>query len=322
VKRISNLFNQICSVENLRLADQKARRGKLDQYGVKRHDQQREENLLALHEQLVNRNYRTSEYLVRTIVERKTRVVYKLPYYPDRITHHAIMNILEPIFVAHFTADTYSSIKGRGLHLAADNVKIALRDKVNTAYCLKMDITQFYPSINHDILKAQLRRKFKDLDLLWLLDEIIDSAPGVPIGNYLSQYFANFYLTGFDRWVKQEKGVRYYFRYADDLVIFGADKQTLHALAADIRHYLSANLKLSVKDNYQVFPVAARGVDFLGYKFYHTHTRLRKSIKRQFARRLAKGASGQTVAAYWGWVKHCNSRNLMKKLTGKKSLQA
>src|SRR6185436_15260850 len=103
----------------------------------------------------------------------------------------------------------------------------ALKDVPSTKYCLKLDIKKFYPSVDHDILKQLLRRKFKDPDLLWLLDEIIDSADGLPIGNYLSQYFANFYLTYFDHWLKEEERIGPYFRYADDLVFLSPDKESL-----------------------------------------------------------------------------------------------
>jgi RNA-directed DNA polymerase len=133
-----------------------------------------------------------------------------------------------------------------------------------------------------------LRRKIKDRDLLWLLDGIIDSAPGLPIGNYLSQYFANFYLTYFDHWIKETKGVKYYFRYADDLVFLSDSKPYLHQLLADIRQYLDRELKLTIKQNYQIFPVQDSGIDFVGYRMYHTHTMLRKSIKQNFARMMAR----------------------------------
>lgn len=314
MKRIGNLYDKICSLENLQLADQKARKGKLWQYGVRIHDLRREENILQLRQLLLTRAYKTSEYTIFKVYEPKERDVYRLPYYPDRITHHAIMNVLEGVFVSVFTADTYSCIKKRGIHAAANGVKQALKDQPGTQYCLKLDITKFYPTINHNILKALLRRKIKDADLLWLLDEIIESAPGLPIGNYLSQYLANFYLTYFDHWLKEIIRVKYYFRYADDLVILSSSKQELHQVLAEISDYLSQNLRLSVKKNYQIFPVAARGIDFVGYKFYHTHTLLRKSIKKNFARMMAANPNQQSAASYYGWAKHCNSNHLIKKL--------
>ena len=165
------------------------------------------------------------------ILRTKRREIYQLPYFPDRITHHAIMNILEPIWVSVFTSDTYSCIKNRGIHAAAKRLKRELKlDPEGTKYCLKIDVRKFYPSIDHEILKQVVRRKIKDKRLLWLLDEIIDSADGVPIGNYLSQYFANLYLAYFDHWIKEER-IKYYYRYADDIVILGSDNEPSFAFA-------------------------------------------------------------------------------------------
>lgn len=313
MRRISNLYEKITSMKNLIEADQKAQRGKSNQYGVVLHNQNQEGNLLVLQDKLISKTYRTSEYDVFTIHEPKERIVYRLPYFPDRIAHHAIMNVLEPIFVNAFTADTYSCIKKRGIHKLLRNLKRDLKDVSGTTYCLKFDIKKFYPSVDHDVLKVLLRRKFKDKDLLWLLDEIIDSAPGLPIGNYLSQYLANFYLSYFDHWIKEQKQVKYYYRYADDIVILGPDKPALHSLLVDIKAYLEG-LKLEVKGNHQVFPVSSRGIDFVGYVFYHTHVRLRKSIKKNFARKISKNPDHPSKSSYMGWLSHCDARHLTKKL--------
>ena len=301
-------------MDNLVLADQKARKGKSDQYGVRLFDQDPERKLSMLQDMLKNKSYKTSEYSTFKVFEPKERLVFKLPYFPDRITHHAIMNILEPVFVSIFTTNTYSCIKGKGIHAALADLRKALTDQPATQYCLKLDIKKFYPNIDHAILKQLLRRKLKDQDLLWLLDEIIDSAPGVPIGNYLSQYFANFYLTYFDHWIKEVKGVKYYFRYADDIVILSDNKPYLHQILSDIRHYLETELNLQVKGNYQVFPVEKRGIDLVGYVFFHSHILLRKSIKQNFARMMAKKPNMRSIVSYYGWAKHCNSNNLLKKL--------
>lgn len=314
MKRINKLNQQICSIENLQLADTIARKGKLNQPGVIRHDQNREKNIIDLCLMLKNKTYTTSDYTTFTIYEPKERIIYRLPYFPDRIVHHAVMNILEPIFISTFTTDTYSCIKKKGIHAAARAVSLALKDTVRTLYCLKLDIKKFYPSVDHEILKQLLRKKIKDKDLLWLLDGIIDSANGLPIGNYLSQYFANFYLTYFDHWLKEIKRVKYYFRYADDIVILASDKPYLHKLFSEIRTYLRVNLKLEIKDNYQIFPVDSRGIDFVGYVFRHSHILLRKSIKQSFARMLAGNRNIQSIASYHGWAVHCNSKNLLKKL--------
>lgn len=131
-----------------------------------------------------------------------------------------------------------------------------------------MDITKFYPSIDHNILKSIISRKIKDTKVLEILYEIIDSVngingiygKGVPIGNYLSQYFANLYLTGFDHWCKEELKCRYYYRYADDIVILGESKAHLRNVLVAIKLYLKHVLKLGVKGNYQIFPVESRGL--------------------------------------------------------------
>ena len=326
MKKEGNLYDTIISPANLRLADEKARKGKFHTYGVQVHDRNKEANLLQLHEQLKNQTFKTSDYNVFKIYEPKERDIYQLPYFPDRIVHHAVMNVLEPIWVSIFTRDTYSCIKGRGIHAAAQSVKMALRnDPEGTVYCLKIDIKKFYPSIDHEILKQLIARRIKDKRLLWLLGEIIDSVPdgeGVPIGNYLSQYFANLYLAYFDHWMKEVKQVKHYWRYADDIVVLSGSKEYLHNLLDEMHAYLHDNLKLKIKENWQVFPVESRGVDFVGYVFKHSHTLMRKSIKQTFARKVAslnkrEGISEneylQALCPWWGWALHCDSNNLINK---------
>jgi len=319
MKRLGNVFYDIISVENLKKAERKARKGKGDQYGVKLFDKDPEGNLQALHEMLACKMYKTSAYSTFKIFEPKEREVFRLPYYPDRIVHHAIMNVLEGMFVKCFTSNSYSCIKGKGIHAASYELRSAMNNADGTKFCLKLDIKKFYPNVDHDILKVLLRRKIKDPDLLWLLDEIIDSAPGLPIGNYLSQYLANFYLTYFDHWLKEQKGVRYYFRYADDIVILSDNKNYIHELLAEMKTYLWDNLKLTVKQNHQVFPVAARGIDFVGYvHFHYNEIYVRKSIKKAFARKIARGtATLEVIAAYMGWLKHANTINLRMTLLKK-----
>lgn len=322
-------------MDNLKLADQRARKGKANSYGVRLHDRNREANLLHLHELLAKGEYKTSEYSTFTIYEPKERLIFRLPYFPDRIVHHAVMNVLEPIWLSIFTADTYSCIKGRGIQKAADKLKAVIaKDREGCRYCLKIDIRKFYPSINHDVLKTLVRKKIKDTRLLKLLDEIIDSADGLPIGNYLSQYLANLVLTYFDHWIKEQKRVRYYFRYADDIVVLHSDKKYLRALLAEIETYITEHVKLKVKDNKQIFPVAknhrakvGRGIDFLGYVFFLEETRLRKRIKQNLCRKVARirkrkqpmdgAAFKQAVASWWGWCKYSDSKYFVEKLNSK-----
>lgn len=329
MKRIGNLFEQVVSLDNLRLADEKARRGKLKTYGVMKHDARRDANIQALRDSLISGTYRTSPYHVFTIFEPKEREIFQLPYYPDRIVHHAVMNVLEPIWVRIFTNDTYSCIKNRGILKCAIDTRRELLDFPDeTKYCLKIDIRKYYPSINHDVLKVIIRKKLKDERLLALLDEIIDSVDsGVPIGNYLSQYFANLYLTYFDHWVKETLHVAHYKRYADDMVFFAGDKETLHRWLGEIRAYLRDELKLTIKRNWQIFPVDSRGVDFVGYVFRHTHTRVRKRIKVALCRRVArlnkrktkptKEQYKQEICSWWGWLKYCDSKHFVKQLKSK-----
>ena len=225
MKRIGNIFPKVVEYENFLLADHKARKNKKHYKEIHDHDKNKEENLHKLQESVVTLTYKTSEYFIFKIYEPKEREIYKLPYYPDRIMHHALMNCLEPIWEKVFIYNSYACRKNKGIHAAVKDLKKVLRrDKEETKYCLKLDIKKFYPSINHDILKAIIRKKLKDKKLLKLLDEIIDSADGVPIGNYLSQYFANLYLAYFDHWIKEVLRVKYYYRYADDIVLLSDDK--------------------------------------------------------------------------------------------------
>lgn len=281
MKRFGNLYYRICDIDNLYLAYTKARKGKGNTYGVIQFEKGLDDNINALHKELSEGKYVTSEYQTFIIHDPKEREIYRLPF-RDRVVHHAIMNILEDIWTPIFISHTYSCIKGRGIHGVMKHLKKDLKDIQNTKYCLKMDIRKYYPSIDHLILKNIVQKKIKDKRLLELLDGIIDSAPGIPIGNYLSQFFANLYLSYFDHWLKEERRTKYYYRYADDMVILASNKEKLHSLLGEIKLYLHNNLRLDLKDNYQIFPVDNRGIDFVGYVFFHTHIRMRKSIKKNF----------------------------------------
>lgn len=321
MKRKNNLFEKVVTKDNLMLAYQKARKGKSGQYGVKVFEKNVERNIDQLYDELNSCTYKTSEYSVFKIYEPKEREIFRLPF-RDRIVHHAIMNIMESIWVSVFISQSYSCIKGKGIHAVLKAIKRDLNDDENTKYCLKLDIKKFYPNIDHQILKAIIRKKIKDNKLLKLLDEIIDSAPGVPIGNYLSQFFANLYLSYFDHWMKEQKQVKYYYRYADDIVILAPDKAYLHGLLTEITFYLYSELNLQLKGNYQVFPVEARGIDFVGYVFRHTHILMRKTIKVRLCRKAAKlnkkdidvKAYKMQISPHLGWAKHCDSKHLIKKI--------
>lgn len=264
---------------------------------------------------LVEKKFVNSSYVVMIKNDGlKDREIWKLPYFPDRIIHHCIVNVCEEIWLKGFIRDTYSSLPGRGVHDGVRRIRKALRDVNATRYCLKLDVKKFYQSVDHDSLKACIRRKIKDQDVLWLIDLIVDSAPGVPIGNYSSQYFANVFLSDFDHWVKEQLRVKYYFRYCDDLVILGQDKAELHRLRVSISDRL-AMMRLDLKRNWQVFPVDARGIDFLGYRFFHGYTLVRKSIVQRFKKKLKKSET-RSIAAYNGWFVWADTYNLRSKYGG------
>jgi retron-type reverse transcriptase len=324
MKRYGNLYQKIYNIENIRLAHKNAKKGKPHYSEVKMVDANPEKYFTKIHNMLKNKTFQNSEYEVFTrVCNGKEREIFKLPYFPDRIIHHCIMNILEPIWMKTLIADTYSSLKNRGIHKGVKRVKKALKDRDNTKYCLKMDVRKFYPSIDHSILKQIIRKKIKDKDLLWLLDEIIDSAKGVPIGNYLSQYFGNIYLSGLDHWLKEKKGCRYYQRYCDDLVILHSDKKFLSQLRKDISNHLEIELNLKFKGDWQIFPVDKRGIDFLGYRFFHDYTLLRKSTATRFKRRMKQIKKRHKhltpinilsgIMSYWGWMNYADCYRLQKK---------
>lgn len=320
MKRIGNLYNLIISKENLMLAAKNAMKRKKKQYGVRVFRKDVEGNIDRLHEILKNKTYRTSEYKHRTINEGKERDISILKFYPDRIVHWAIMLQLEPMFVSTFTADSYSCIKGRGINAAVHAVTKMLKDVAGTTYCLKFDVKKCYPSIDHGILKHFLERKIKDRDLLNLLFEIIDSAPGVPIGNYLSQYFANLYLTPLDRFVKQTLRVKNYVRYLDDVMIFSASKEYLHNIQEKIIAFLWNELKLVLNRKRQVFPIEKRGADFCGVVFHKKHRRLRKRIKKAFCKAVVRMElrpsihNKSSLDSYMGWMQYADTKNLVNKL--------
>lgn len=317
MKRYGGLKDKILSDQNIILAEKNARRGKKNTYGVKRFDRRQDLTLDAIKQQLSNCNYKTSEYKTFKIYEPKERVIYQLPYYPDRIVHHILMNILEPIFVKWFIKNTYACIKNRGIHSMQNDIEKDLRKfPEETKWCLKLDIRKFYPSINKSILYNILTTKIKDKWLLSILKEIIESSEnGVPIGNYLSQFFANIYLTETDHWAKEILRIKFYYRYCDDIVIFGKDKCDLYNTYRKIGQHLSfVELKLK---NPKLF-LTDFGVDFAGYVFRHSHTLLRKTMKIRFKRVVRKynvsfaDKEKRRLSSYYGWLIHCDGIHLLK----------
>lgn len=318
------LFSAVCNMENLKRAHKNASRGKKWYPEVKMIEQDLDKYLGTIMALLLGGEYHTSKYDIFFKRENdKMRKIYRLPYFPDRIVQWAILQVIAPILEKHFTNDTYSSIPGRGPLLCAQRVYNSMHfDWEKTRYCLKIDIHHFYPSINHDRLKEKYSKLFKDDKLLALIYEIIDSVPeneGVPIGNYLSQYSGNLYLSDFDHWIKEEQHVNDYYRYMDDMLFFSDSKEFLHELLYNIEKYLNEE-KLTLKHNWQVFDTFSRSVDYCGYVMFHDHILVRKRIRDRYIdvveRCLRYGMTEHLRASYCsyrGWLEHSNTRNLFEK---------
>lgn len=341
MKRVGNLYERIYDIENLRKAHKNAKKGKGWYKEVREIEKDPDKYLYQLQDMMKNHTYKTSEYEVFYKQEgKKNRKIYKLPYFPDRVAQWAILQVIEPYIINHLIVDTYSAIPKRGIHYGLKRVQTAMQTDVKGCqYCLKLDAKHYYQSINHDILKQKYRRLFKDPDLLWILDEIIDSIEtadeedlisiylldedvdpetGIPIGNYLSQYSGNY-------WMKEVQHVKHYFRYMDDIVIFAETKTKLHRLLAEIDKYFMDNMKLKIKDNWQIFPTYIRGVDYLGYRIFMNYVLLRKStckdMKAKMLKIQEKVNNGNlmnysewcSINSYRGWLKPCNSFRLEQK---------
>lgn len=315
VRRVGNLFSKICDYDNLMLAHYNARKGKSHYCEVKMVNADPDRYIGDIQVLLQKKDFTTSKYKTQYIYEPKKRLIYKLPYFPDRIIQHAIMQVIQPIWDKTFITDLYSAIPGRGLHAGSYRLREFMG--YNPQYCLKFDISKFYPSILHDELYNMIERKIKCKDTLWLIKDIIDSTEGVPIGNYLSQYFGNIYLNGFDHWLKEQNHIKYYIRYCDDGVILHNDKKYLHELLSGIQDYLEP-LNMHLNNKTRIFPIK-QGIDFLGYVHYPTHVSLRKSSKRNLIHRSRTYGSQSpdhvrsSVMSSVGWLSHCNSYNLLEK---------
>lgn len=306
MKRFGYLFEKIVDIENIKLAHKNARRGKSKYREVKMVDADIERYALEIKQLLESGKYSTSEYSVIQKVDKgKVRDIYRLPYYPDRIVHHAIMQVLEPIWKPTLINDTYQSIKGRGPHKAIKKLRrLIIRDGYR--YYLKLDLAKYYPSIDNTRLKQVIRKKIKCARTLELLDSIVDSCVGVPIGNYLSQYLGNIYLNELDQ-ISVRQGCKY-FRYCDDIVAVAVDKDKLWQLFKLVVAVV-ASYKLKIKWYYVVNIQGRSRLDYLGYCIYENRTLLRKSIKLR-----SKASGACALHSYVGWLKHCNGWNLTNKL--------
>lgn len=325
MKTEKNIYIKITDKNNIYKAIQNASKGKKSRSNVKKILDNIYFYVDFVYDQLKSKTYIPNKYeekIIQDGVRKKERIIYKPRFFPDQVIHWALMQQIEDVIKKGMYEYCCGSVKNRGILYGVKYLKkILVKDRKNTKYCLKLDIKKFYPSINQSILKRKFRRIIKDRDTLDLIDLIVDSAQqGVPIGNYTSQWFANFYLQNLDHYIKEQLKVPYYIRYMDDMVLFHRNKKELHKIKNKIEEFLKQE-DLKLKENWQLFKMDSRPLDFLGYRFYRGYTTLRKSnflrIKRRYKKIYKKRKltykDASASLSYYGWLKHCNSYNFNQK---------
>ena len=331
-KKLKNIYHLIYESENLVRAQYNAQKGKGDRTEIRKFNDNIIERLTLLYEQLRHMTYKPGEYKTKTIYEPKERVIMIAPFFPDRIVHHCVINVLGQHWTHIFTSNTYACIKGRGVHKCMEDLhRDMMMDKKGTKYCLKIDVRKYFDNVDHASMKRIIRYTIADDQMLWLLDSIIDSngkTIGLPIGNYTSQYLANLYLAYFDHWVKEDLakmvmakyGVKiYYYRYMDDIVVLCSNKEALHFILDMMGLYLATELKLEIKPNWQIFPVDDRCIDYVGFKQNHYGILLRKGILMRFYKKLNKVKKRYEIKdindvkhlfpSEYGWVIRCSEEH-------------
>jgi retron-type reverse transcriptase len=309
MKRYGNLYPEIIDFENILLASRQAQKGKRFRDNVLDFNYHLETELIRLQQQLTDKSYQPGAYRTFHLTNPKSRLISAAPY-RDRVVHHALCNIIVPIFEKTFIADSYANRLGFGTHRALKKFTHFAR---NSRYILKCDIKKYFPSIDHIILKELIRRKIKCPDTLWLINTIIDNSNeqetvidyfpgddlltpvnrrrGLPIGNLTSQFFANIYLNGFDHFVKEQLKISKYVRYVDDFALLSDDKELLADARLAIEEYL-AKLKLKIHPiKSQLFETKI-GATFLGFRVFPDRIRVRNSNLHQARRRLKRLQTG------------------------------
>lgn len=288
MKRYGNLFDKVVSFDNLLLAAKKAFKGKKDKSRIAEFYFNLENELIELQKELKLQTYTPITLRTFMIMEPKVRKIGASDI-RDRVVHHALCNIIEPFFEKGYISHSYACRKGKGLHKA---VRHAQKHCRMYRYFLKLDIKRYFESVDHDILKNLLKRKFKDPALLWLLNIIIDSShnreKGIPIGNLTSQHFANFYLDKMDHYIKDTLRVKGYLRYMDDFLLFESNKVELHRFKARISSFLENELLLKLKEAAIVIAPCSSGVPFLGFRIFPSIIRFRQENKRRLIRKFKK----------------------------------
>lgn len=331
-------FHKVCDFQNLYKAHTRARRGKRWNREVIDFEMNLAENLSVISDSLKNHTYEMAGYYRFMVHDPKDRQIHAL-YYRDRVVQHCLCDeVLSPLLDRKLIYDNTACRVGKGTHFAQKRLTAFMREHYRSygseGYFLKCDIRKFFDSIDHQILKTKIRKVFRDKEILWLIDKIIDSyektpGRGLPLGNQTSQWFAIYYLDGLDRLVKEKMKIRYYSRYMDDGVLLHHDKAYLKRCLALMDEYIRDNLHLEFNQKTQIIPVA-NGVDYLGFHFYLTDTgkvvrKVRQQTKYKYKRKLRrmqeKYAEGkmdldeirQVLASYRAHFSHGHTWRMRKK---------
>ncbi len=317
MKRYNNLFSQVIDLKNIHSAYLKTRRRKRYAKKALTFTYNLERNLLGIKKELYLQDYRHGKYNEFFVCDSKKRRI-KAPCFKDRVVHHSLCNIIEPIFDKSFVFDSYACRIGKGTHKGVERLKSFLKNE-NNCYCLKCDISKYFDSINHDILMSLIKRKIKDKKTIWLIQEIIRSShkdeagKGIPIGNLTSQLFASVYLNELDQFIKHDLKQDSFIRYMDDFLILGKDKKEMHILKDQIKLFLINNLRLKFNPKKaNVFPLFL-GIDFLGYILYKDYVLLRKSTVKRFLKKMKNNMmGGEEINAWLAYARHANFFELTK----------
>ncbi len=317
MKRHNNLFSQVIDFKNIHSAYLKTRKRKRYAKKALTFTFNLERNLVVIKKELFLQNYKHGKYNEFFVCDSKKRRI-KAPCFKDRVIHHSLCNIIEPIFDKSFVFDSYACRNGKGTHKGIKRLKYFLKNR-NNDYCLKCDISKYFDSINHDILIFLIKRKIKDKKIIRLIREIIKSihedeaGKGIPIGNLTSQLFANIYLNELDQFIKRELKEESFIRYMDDFLILGKEKREMHILKEKIKTFLTNNLKLEFNPKKaDVFPLFM-GIDFLGYVLYKDYVLLRKSTVKRFLKKMENNTADKGgINAWLAYAGHANSFKLTK----------
>ncbi|MCL2327552.1 MAG: RNA-directed DNA polymerase [Bacteroidetes bacterium] len=304
MNRTGNLIEQIYDTDNLYLAYYKASRGKHVKQAVIDFGRNLDINIRLLRQQLQTGEVQVGNYHYFTIYDPKQRTICAAAF-QERVLHHALMNVCHPYFDRHLIAGSYATRIGKGVYAAIDNAFSAMS---RYQYVCKLDVRKYFGSISHIVLKQQLRRLFKDADLLKLFDKIIDSYDtqagyGIPIGNLTSQYFANHYLSSVDHYAKEQLKIPVYIRYMDDILFFGNDKEMIKTWVVELTVRASSALELNFKP-YSICK-CRQGISFLGYQLFPNKILLNSRSKKRFHKKMMQYAQWMN-SGRWSEADYCS----------------